>query len=366
VKAAQAALSFFLPDRQVAGIVPISGGNVNDSLRVRLESGRQYLLQRLSPAVFSKPARIMDNLQRVTDHLHRQLRKKNTCFIQIPELIFSPAGAGSFKDREGGYWRLLTWIENSRTLPVPDSPAQGREIGLLLGCFHHLLATLDPGALHDPLPGFHQTPGYLRQYDRVCRQHPSLNRQESRCAAMIKEYRGRADILERYRNILTRSIIHGDPKAGNFLFARDRDIAISLIDLDTVMPGLLLYDLGDCLRSCCNPAGEEIEDPAGVVFDGEMFAALLGGYCVQALDLLNAKDRELMVDAAFLISFELGLRFFTDHLAGNSYFKVNRPAQNLQRALIQFHLAGSIDRQRTTLDLLWQRVIMAASRQHAT
>jgi hypothetical protein len=336
----------------------------------------------------------MDNLQRVTDHLHWQLRdkptwidqvgqsqrtmkiptpawtafsqpefsiKKQNCFISISDIVLSPGGKRSFKDREGGYWRLLTWIENSRVVSIPASPVQGMEIGRLLGCFHHLLATLAPDTLHDTLPGFHHTPKYLQQYDQICGTRSFRNGREKRCAALINEYRGRADILERHRSLLTRSIIHADPKAGNFLFAKDSDTAISLIDLDTVMPGLLLYDLGDCLRSCCNPLSEKTKNPEQVVFDGEMFTAVLTGYCGQALGLLSEKDRELIVDAALLISFELGLRFFTDHLCGNTYFKVNRPDQNLQRALSQLNLAISIDKQRSALDLLWEQVIMASN-----
>ncbi len=363
MKAAQAALSFFLPDQKVAEIVPINGGNVNDSLQIRLVSGNQYLLQRLSPAVFPEPWRVMENLRRVTSHLRRHVATTRICSIQIPHIIQSPAGAATFEDDSGSSWRLLTWIENSRNFPVIESAGQGREIGRLLGCFHHLLADFDADTLHDPLPGFHQTTCYLRQYDQVKREEHSPSEAEHQCAALIHGFRSRAGILETCRPRLHSSLIHGDPKVGNFLFAQNSDTAISLIDLDTVMSGPLLYDLGDCLRSCCNPAGEEIEKPEKAVFQREMFAAVMRGYCEQALDLLGEQDRELLLDAAILISFELGLRFFTDHLTGDHYFKTTWPGQNLRRALIQLYLADSIDKQRTALDLLWHQVIMAASRQ---
>lgn len=356
------ALVFFLSQQTVRQITPIDGGNVNDSWQVQLSSGTFFVLQKLSPAVFPDPTLVMANLERVTDHLHQELQRQSNPSLQVSQLLHSPTGRASYEDRQGNHWRMLSYIDNSRTLRTLDTPIQAREIGRLLGCFHQLLTTLDPADLHDPLPGFHLTPDYLKQYDSIRTQHRRpANEQEKQCAALIEQSRHRADILERHRTSLGSGIIHGDPKVANFLFAKDSDTAISLIDLDTVMPGLLLHDLGDCLRSCCNRAGEEVEDVGEISFDAEMFEAALQGYCSQAISLLNTKDQELLIDAVWLISFELGLRFFTDHLAGNRYFKVQQPKQNLQRALIQLHLAKSILEQHSRLDLLWQQIMMAGS-----
>ena len=172
------------------------------------------------------------------------------------------------------------------------------------------------------------------------------------CRECIEENRDLVDLLERSRPQLTTTVIHGDPKAANFLFDLDKRRAVSLIDLDTVMEGLLLHDLGDCLRSCCNPLGEEVDDPRDAVFDPERFAALLEGYAASAGELLAKADRELLVEATRLICFELGLRFFSDHLAGNRYFKIKRPNQNLHRAMIQFYLLRSMDNNRSRLEQL--------------
>jgi len=359
VKPEQQAVSFFFPDQEIQRLTPIGSGNVNDTWLVRLVSGTYAILQKLSPAVFPDPALVTANLKAVTDHLQQALQKKDDTSIQVVQLLYSPGGEANFIDHQGNSWRTLSYIHDSRTLTVLDSPVQAREIGRLLGCFHQLLSTLDPAMLHDSLPGFHVTSRYLKDYDDI-RRHlpPPVQTREQWCVDRIKRYRDRADILERHRAELGTGIIHGDPKVANFLFARDTDTAISLIDLDTVMPGLLLHDLGDCLRSCCNPVGEEIEDPEKISFDEERFATVMEGYCSQASDLLGPKDQQLLIDAAWLISFELGLRFFTDHLAGNHYFKVQHPDQNLHRALVQLHLADSILRQRSRLDLLWQRIMM--------
>jgi len=357
VNGATRAIAFFLPGQPIRNLTPIGGGNVNDSWQVQLTSGKSFILQRLSPTVFPNPSLVMTNLQLVTNHLHHQLQQHPELSIQVPELLHAPTDATCSVDDRNCHWRMLSFINNSRTLTSLSSPVQAEEIGRILGCFHQLLATLDPADLDNPLPGFHVTPRYLQQYDAVLeKQSRSLNKQEQHCSDLIEQSRPRADLLERNRSLLTTSIIHGDPKAANFLFAQKSDTAISLIDLDTVMPGLLLHDLGDCLRSCCNSAGEELDDPAQVFFDPELFAAILEGYCSQARKLLNEKDRELLIDAAWLICFELGLRFFSDHLAGNHYFKVQRADHNLHRALVQFHLAASVLHQREKLNYIWQQI----------
>ena len=138
--------------------------------------------------------------------------------------------------------------------------------------------------------------------------------------------------------------IHGDPKPANILFARDTGRAVSLIDLDTVKPGLLHYDLGDCLRSCCNQAGEDA-DLIEVSFNLAFCAAILRGYLPQVAAFFSPFDYQYIYDAVRLIAFELGLRFFSDYLAGDVYFKIRKPGQNLHRAMAQFALCRSIEAQ---------------------
>lgn len=339
-------LDFFLPGVTIRELAPLGQGNINDTWRVGLADGRRLVLQRLHPGVFQQPDAVMANLRLVTRHLNRT----SVPGIHFFQLLANPEGRDRFVDPMGQSWRLLTHIDNSRTLDRLESPIQAEEIGGLLGRFHLLTADLDPDALVDPLPDFHITPRYLEQYDAVRDRIRPDDGAEVFCGRLIEELRPVAPLLERNRTRLSRRVIHGDPKAANFLFAASEQRAISLIDFDTVKPGLLLHDLGDCLRSCCNPAGEGCSDPAATRFDPDYFQALMRGYLRQAGPLLAPADRELLVAAAGLIAFELGLRFFTDHLAGNHYFKVSRPGQNLQRALVQFHLNRSIRAQQGELE----------------
>jgi hypothetical protein len=341
-----AALAFFFPGIEIRTVAPLGRGNINLTLLIELADGATWVLQRLHPRVFADPELVMANVRLVTEHL----QGKNDGTSRFFRLGCNPQGWDRFIDSEGCCWRLLTHIGGTRTLEYVENQAQAEAIGRLLGRFHGLTAAIDPERLADPLPGFHVTPRYLHHYDSLRDRIDPKSEQEQQCAEAIEQLRPLARVLEAARGALCHRVIHGDPKVANFLFAVDRNDAVSLIDLDTVKPGLLLHDLGDCLRSCCNPQGEGHEDPEAVVFVPELFIAVMTGYADQAGDLLGGADLELLVRSAAVISFELGLRFFTDHLAGNRYFRVQWPGQNLHRARIQLRLNQSILAQQETLE----------------
>lgn len=353
----EAALSFFFPECEVRSLSPLGQGNINHTLRVTLAEGATWVLQRLHPGVFADAEAVMANMRLVVDCL----AANDDPSMRFFRLGTNPQGQDRFIDDEGCSWRLLSMIEPSRCLQRLDNPAQAAGIGRLLGRFHRLTASIPAAQLADPLPGFHVTPRYLHAYDGLRERVSSTQSEEQRCAVLIEEFRPLARWLEDKREVLSERVIHGDPKAANFLFAAEGDAAISLIDLDTVKPGLLLHDLGDCLRSCCNPLGEGHDDIAAIRFIPELFTALMRGYLEQAGDLLGAADRALLVSAAAVISFELGLRFFSDHLAGNRYFTITRPGQNLHRALVQLQLCQSILGQQQQLEALF-RVLLGQER----
>jgi Ser/Thr protein kinase RdoA (MazF antagonist) len=153
------------------------------------------------------------------------------------------------------------------------------------------------------------------------------------------------DVLEDARRLgrIPVRVVHGDPKLDNILFDRTRTRALALIDLDTVQPGLVHHDIGDCVRSCCNRSGESPEGEPRAELDLDVFRDILGAYSAETRDLLTPAEIELVSDAVRLIPFELGLRFLTDHLEGDRYFKVGEPGQNLRRALVQFALVADIE-----------------------
>ncbi len=343
------AISFFLPNAEIRSLEPLGSGNVNDTWLIVTATDKKYVLQRLNPNVFPNPGLVQDNLCKVSSHLQTMLDTVDADFTVL-QPVSNPDGAHRYIDRNSALWRLLSYIEDSLSLDMVDTPEQAKEIGKSLGLFHCLTASLAHSSLEDPLPGFHITPLYLKEYDKLL-PTVTASATASDCADFIHDRRKDVSLLEdaSQQGVVRQQVVHGDPKVANFLFSRDGSRVISLIDLDTVKPGLLLHDIGDCLRSCCNQQGEEVTTPEDVVFDQTLFAAMLDGYFIHGIDLLTDRDKELLIDSVRLISFELGLRFYSDHLVGNRYFKTNRPGQNLFRAQIQFALVRSIENQYTEL-----------------
>lgn len=357
-RAAGTAVAALWPGREVVSYQVLGSGHINDTFLVTCAAGspRQVVLQRLNRAVFPEPEKIMANLAVLADHLAARLSREPAGGAD-PRMVVRPlggvAGRPYFRDQAGDFWRLITYVENAGHREAPATPALAREVGRGLGMFHRLVADLVPSRLADTLPGFHVTPGYLAAYDRLvpARSDALSASAEAHCREVIEAHRGMAGVLEEAaaRGLLRPRVIHGDPRLANLLFDRASGRAVALIDLDTVKPGLLHYDLGDCLRSCCNPGGDEPADLAAVRFVPELGRELLDGYLTEAGATLGRADYELIYPAVRLLAFELGLRFFSDHLAGDRYFKTSRPGHNLSRAIVQFRLLASIEAQEETI-----------------
>lgn len=340
------AAGHFVGTDAILGVAPLGRGLINDSYHLRLKKGGSLLLQRLNSALFPRPELLLHNLQAVGDHLReKQQQTRIEAATQIIGLIPTLNGANCWQAPDQSCWRALEFVENSRPL-TSLTPALAREAGAALGRFHCLLYDLPPARLYDPLPVFHVIPSVLAGYHRL-QSVPAAGpaAEIAFCRRFIEERQAGAALLEqaRARGVLNERVIHGDPKLDNILFDQAGERALALVDFDTVKPGLTQYDIGDCLRSCCNPAGEDNADPEAARFDLELAHALLEGYLGEMRALLTYSDFAYIYDACRLITFELGLRFFSDYLAGNRYFKVGDPEHNLRRALLQFHLVASIE-----------------------
>ena len=328
-------------------------GNVNDTFLVTVTGAAKpyFILQRLNLNVFRRPELVMGNLCIVSDHVRRRLALAPLGpgrRWEVPRVLLTREGQDHFIDPGGSFWRALSFIDAAETFDTVKDTGHAIEVGYALGRFHHLLSDLSPDHLSDTLPGFHITPGYLAHYDEVLeRQGVSRSPEVNYGLRFVAERRTWAPVLEKARaqGKLRLRPMHGDPKVNNVMLDTATGQAVGLVDLDTVKPGLVHYDIGDCLRSGCNLLGEETEDWEAVRFEPGLGRAILQGYLSQAQDFLAETDYAYLYDAIRLLAFELGLRFFTDYLAGNVYFKAKHPEHNLVRALVQFKLTESIESQ---------------------
>lgn len=352
----QAAQQFSAYGRHLQ-VRPYGSGNVNDTFLVTPKAApdKSFILQRLNTTVFPEPGLVMHNLRVLTNHLEQHWQEPGGAVKrrwEWPRIIPTREGEDSWVDARGSFWRALSFIPAAHTVDFIRQESQAWEMGFALGRFHLCVSDLPPQSLADTLPNFHVTPAYLQSYDSIRERAPIPKAPEAVYAqAFINERRGWVNILEEAKQAgtLVLRTIHGDPKVNNVMLDNTTGQAVGLIDLDTVKPGLCHYDLGDCLRSGGNPLGEETTAWDQIQFDHHRARAILSGYLSQARSFLTAADYDYLADSVRLITFELGLRFFTDYLAGNVYFHVNHPQQNLWRAVVQFKLTASIEAQEAAL-----------------
>jgi Ser/Thr protein kinase RdoA (MazF antagonist) len=345
-----AAEKFSRSEEKITGVEEYGQGIIHDTYLVKFANqANVFILQRMNTKVFKNPVAIMHNLKLVTEHIQKRI-KNDTSGLgaewQMLQVIPATDGKVFFIDAAGNFWRALSFIETAVPLEKISGPADAGEVGRAIGTFHWLTSDLDPELLLETLPGFHNVEHYFEKYDAFIGRLEA-GRIDEYCLDFIETRRQWASVLEngRRKKLLKPRIIHGDPKINNIMVNISTGRAVSIIDLDTVMPGLVHYDIGDALRSCCNIMGEEVADLTGIRFDLKRCEAFLEGYINKARKFLTNRDLEFFFDAVRLVPFELGLRFYTDFLEGNVYFKVNRKDQNLNRARVQFKLVESIEQQ---------------------
>ena len=325
-----------------ARVTPLGQGLINDTYLIE-EPEQTLVLQKINSQIFPEPERIIDNLALLSRHFATSSLPPGPRWEHC-RLVQTRDGQDFFCDDQRGFWRALQYVNRTICHEQVTHADQAREVGRALGLFHRLTASLDARRLHVTLPGFHVLPQYLEHYDLLPRMKHDRNRAViDFCHTVVEAHRSEANLLEQGRKAgryLVRCV-HGDPKASNVLFDQDSGLAVGLIDLDTIGPGLTIIDLGDCLRSCCSRIHEDSSQAPE--FDLDSCRALLNGYFQEAPFLLTSVEREALFDALRLVTFELGLRFFSDHLSDDCYFKVKHRGDNLIRARSQFQLLTDIE-----------------------
>lgn len=350
-----AAAAYALPG-PITRIEPLPGGHINDSFVLTCaaaDDAERFILQRINDRVFPRPRDVVENIHLVTAHIRAGLERAGVADIDRRVLTLLPTRDGRWcVRRAGGVWRLIRHIDNARAPLAVTDPHQAEQAGLAFGAFQRLLADYDGPRLVETIPDFHHTPTRFDTFDRVVAEDPCRRVARTRDEiAFLRGRRGLASVLldlQRQGHIPER-IVHNDAKISNVLLDREREEWLCVVDLDTVMPGLSLFDFGDMVRSMTSPSDEDETDLSKVGLQPELFAALARGYVAEAGGILTPAERKHLVTAGKLITLEQAVRFLADYLAGDRYYRITRPDQNLDRCRTQIRLIESIESQEAAL-----------------
>jgi len=340
---------FAVPGKYLRSM-PFGAGLINETSLCEFQDNgsiRKYILQRINTKVFSRPESVMRNVEIVTLHIQERLRAEGVTDPEslTPALVRTTDGGAHHLDAAGGFWRMFHFIETGRVFDTAQGLGHAFEIGRALGRFQALVADLPPERLDDTLPGFHHTPIVLDQFDAALR---TAVRERVREAMNEISYAQRRRSLAPLLTGPMRSgkvpvrVTHNDPKVNNVMVDTRTGEALCMLDLDTVKPGIALFDIGDCVRSAANPQGEDAERPGDVRLDPELAASVVRGYLGEARGFLVKAELDLLTVSVRVITYELGVRFLTDFLRGDVYFRIRYPGHNLHRARVQFKLLRDI------------------------
>ena len=320
------------------------GGHINDSYRViaRRADGHEvpYLLQHMNSRVFPDPVRVMENIAYVTRHLEKARRAGRTA-RQTLTLVPTAVGGAWMEDAARSCWRMYAFIPGMHVRDVATHPDEAREAASAFGEFMRLLSDYDGPPLHETIAGFHDTPARVTQLaaavDADLLGRAQNAREEIR---EILAHRPLADVLPPLvaSGRVPPRIVHNDAKIANVLLDDVTGAAGCVVDLDTVMPGSLLHDFGDMVRSMTTPTTEDETDLGRIGVRLDLFEAVVRGYLGEVGEMITPDERALLVHAGKVITLEQAARFMTDYLEGDRYYHDTRGDQNLRRAQAQLQL----------------------------
>ncbi|MGD8464429.1 MAG: aminoglycoside phosphotransferase family protein [Anaerolineae bacterium] len=341
----------FRLEGDLIGAAPLMSGHINDTYVIccHEQSGaaRRYLLQRINHHVFWHPQQLMENIERVTAHLRHRIRAAGG----EPEretltLIPTKTGGTWFKSKDSAYWRAEVFIEGARTYKVPQNLDQIYQAGQAFGRFQRWLSDYPVENLHETIPDFHHT---LKRYEAlqaaIARDPANRARQTRDEIAFVEQRAGETTVLVDLRAAgrLPNRATHNDTKFDNVLIDDETGAGLCVIDLDTVMPGSALYDFGDAARSMVNPAAEDERHLDKVALRLDAFERLVKGFLDATRAHLTPLEIELLPFSAKLMTLECGIRFLTDFINGDAYFRIQRANQNLDRCRTQFKLVQEME-----------------------
>ncbi len=324
----------------------LTNGHINTTYKVYfIRDGeiKDYILQRINTYVFKNPIEVMDNIVGVTEYIRKKIKATGISAKRFV-LHYQCAESGKYyiEDGEGGFWRCCRYIDDSVTFNITNNLKVIEESGKAFGEFQMHLADFPVENLNIAIPHFHNTVMRYATFDETVSQ--DVMGRKSGVLSEIEEYKSLENIAtEMYkmqkRGELPLKVTHNDTKCNNVLFDKDTFSHLSVIDLDTVMPGLVGFDFGDAIRFTANTCDEDEKDVSLVKLDMKKYEAFTRGFLSMVGKTLSAAEKNTLALGAVTMTVECGLRFLTDYLDGDKYFKTDYPEHNLVRARCQLALA---------------------------
>lgn len=347
----------------VAGVSGFGSGLINDTYQILLEgsSSPDYVLQRINHHIFKQVEALMDNTLTVTAHLNKKLKEakqekeqEGLGFKQVLKIMPANTGKPFFRDEEGNYWRVTEFISGAKSYDMVQTPKQAHSAGWAFGKFHQLLADLDPEKITEVIPNFHHIGKRLEHFEAAVSADKS-----GRVAGLQKEIEW---VRERSREMLKIlemgeagklpvRILHYDTKFNNVLLD-DQDQILCIIDLDTVMPGYLAYDFGDAIRTIINTAPEDEADLDNIKLNLTLFEAYAEGYVAGSGTLMTSAEIASLIPGVLLLPYMQAVRFLTDYVDGDLYYKIKHDHHNLQRTRAQMRLVEKLEQKRPVLEAI--------------
>lgn len=327
---------------------PYGCGHINRTFLVVTDSGRRYILQGLSTVAFKDIPGLMENVGAVTRHLAGKVSEERGCLHLVPTVD----GADYYHDGAQGYWRVYDFVEDSLCLQSPETPEDFYQSAVAFGTFQRQLADFPAETLHETIENFHNTPDRYAKFKSVLAEDKL-----GRAAGVryeIEEFLRREADGATLMNLLHEGklplrVTHNDTKLNNVMLDAQSRKALCVIDLDTVMPGLLAFDFGDSIRFGAATAAEDERDLSRVSMDLELYRIFARGF-IGACPALTEEEYVSLAWGARIMTLECGLRFLTDYLDGDHYFAIHRPEHNLDRCRTQLKMVQDMEEK-------WERML---------
>jgi aminoglycoside phosphotransferase (APT) family kinase protein len=339
-------------------------GHINETYSATYDQGGmrvRYIHQKINKGVFKNPPAVMKNVMRVTTHIRRKLESQNARDITRRSLVVIPTrdGRTHYRNSDGEFWRTFVFVEGVQTFEAVQSPEQAFQAGRAFGEFQSLLVDLPGERLHETIPNFHNTRKRFTALQQAL-QHDHYNRVKD-ARREIEFALKREPIVDIILDAMAKRkiperITHNDTKFNNVMLDTLTGEAKCVVDLDTVMPGCALYDFGDMVRTATSPTLEDERDLSKVKMHMPTFKKLAQGYLSTAGSFLTHAEKAHLAFSGKLITFEIGIRFLTDFLSGDTYFRIHRPDHNLDRCRTQFKLVESIEHQEAAMQKFVDRL----------